>query len=182
MAADRSGLLSWIAGALSVAGLSILSAQVFTTVDGVAVDLFEVEGVFETEIAERRWREFRRLLRGTIEGALSLDRRVRDKRAAYPPPRGDMAVTVRVDNEASDFSTVIEVGAADRIGLLYDVTAALADLRLDVHVAKVATFTDRVIDAFYVRDASGGKITEASHVAEIEAAVRSRLEAVGSTP
>ena len=44
---DRPGLLSWIAGSLSLAGLSILSAQVFTTDDGAAVDLFDVEGVFE---------------------------------------------------------------------------------------------------------------------------------------
>ena len=44
VAADRPGLLSWIAGALALADLSILSAQVFTTDDGTAVDLFEVEG------------------------------------------------------------------------------------------------------------------------------------------
>jgi [protein-PII] uridylyltransferase len=177
VAADRPGLLSWIAGALAVAGLSILSAQVFTTVDGVAVDLFEVEGAFEPEVGERRWREFRRTLRGAIEGAISLDRRVEEKRRHYPPPDPTVPVTIAVANDASDFSTVVEVGAPDRLGLLYDVTSALADLQLDVHVAKVATYTGRVIDAFYVRDAIGGKVTDPVQVAEIEGAVRSRLEA-----
>ena len=84
-------------------------------------------------------------------------------------------MTVPVDNGASDFSTVIEVGAPDRIGLLYDITRTFADLELDVHVAKVATFTDRVVDAFYVRDALGGKVTDPTQVAEIETAVRARL-------
>jgi [protein-PII] uridylyltransferase len=73
VAADRPGLLSWIAGALSLAGLSILTAQVFTTEDGVAADLFEVQGVFEPVVGEERWREFRSLLRKAIDGRVSLE-------------------------------------------------------------------------------------------------------------
>ncbi|MGZ8631055.1 MAG: ACT domain-containing protein, partial [Actinomycetota bacterium] len=176
VAADRPGLLSWIAGALALAGLSILTAQAFTTDDGVAVDLFEVEGVFESEIDDARWREFRGVLRRAVEGRLSLDHRVAEKRSRYPGPRSDAPITVIVDNDVSDYSTVIEVGAPDRIGLLYDITSALAELTLDVHLAKVATYTNRVIDSFYVRDALGRKVTEARQVDEIESAVRSRLE------
>ena len=174
VAADRPGLLSWIAGALALAGLSILTAQVFTTNDGTAVDLFEVEGAFEPHVTERRWRELRTTLRDAVGGRISLERRVREKRAYYPA-KGDTPVTVTLDNGASDFSSVVEVGAPDRIGLLYDITSALADLRLDVHVAKVATYTDRVIDAFYVRDALGAKVTDPAQIAEIEAAVHARL-------
>jgi len=176
VAADRPGLLSWIAGAVSLAGLSILTAQVFTTDDGVAVDVFEVEGVYEAEVGEPRWREFRSVLRRAVEGRISLEHRVADKRARYPAPRSTVEVTVTVDNDASDYSTVIEVGAPDRIGLLYDITRALADLTLDVHLAKVSTYADRVVDAFYVRDAVGGKITDPAQVSEIAALVRTRLE------
>lgn len=175
VAGDRPGLLSWIAAAVALAGLSILSAQVFTTDDGVAVDLFEVQGSFETEIVESRWRELRNILRKAVEGRISLDHRVAEKRSRYPSPRSNAPVTVAIDNDASDYSTVIEVGAPDRIGLLYDITSALAELTLDVHLAKVATYTGRVIDAFYVRDALGRKVTDAKQVAEIESAVRARL-------
>jgi [protein-PII] uridylyltransferase len=174
VAADRQGLLSWIAGALALAGLSILTAQAFTTADGVAVDLFEVEGAFEPEVAEWRWREFRSLLEQAVVGRTSLDRRVADKRGFYPSSV-DAPITVSVDNDASEFSTVIEVGAADRIGLLYDITSALAELRLDVHLAKVVTYPGRVIDAFYVRDGLGRKVTDRAQVGEIEDAVRARL-------
>ena len=175
VANDRPGLLSWIAGALALAGLSILTAQVFTTQDGVAADLFEVQGAFEPEIGERRWRAFRTTLRQVLDGQASLERRVAEQRGHYPSGI-DAPVTVAVDNTASDFFTVIEVGAPDRIGLLHDITAALADLRLDVHLAKVATYTGRVIDAFYVRDGVGGKVTDPAQVAEIEAVVRARLK------
>ena len=177
VAADRPGLLSWIAGALSLAGLSILTAQVFTTDDGAAADLFEVQGAFEPVVGEERWREFRNLLRKAIDGRVSLEHRMTEKRRHYPE-RSDTPVTVTVDNGASDFFTVIEVGAPDRIGLLYDITRTLAELELDVHLAKVATYTDRVIDAFYVRDAVGRKLDDELQTVAVGDAVRARIDAV----
>lgn len=176
VAADRPGLLSSIAGALSLAGLTILSAQVFTAEDGTAVDVFEVEGAFEAEIGQERWRTFRGTLRKTIEGRLSLPTRVEEKRRHYPAPRGDVPVRVAVDNDVSDFFTVIEVGAPDRIGVLFDITRTLAELELDVHLAKVATYAERVVDAFYVRDEVGRKVDDAERIAELERALRARLE------
>ena len=174
VAQDRSGLLSWIAGSLALAGLSILTAQVFTTEDGVASDLFEVEGVWEPEVPERRWREFRGMLRRAVDGSISLERRVDEKRRWYPAPKVPAPVTVRVDNAASDFATVIEVGASDRLGLLCDITRTFAELGLDVHLAKVATYEGRVVDSFYVRDALGRKLTD--DLDELDGALRVRLE------
>ena len=176
VAPDRPALLASVAGALAVAGISILSAQVFTTDDRVAADLFEVEGAFEPEITEERWRSVRSTLRRWIEGSISIDRRVEEVRRHYPAPRAAVPVTVRVDNEASDFSSVIEVGAADRIGLLHDITRVFSDLGLDVHLAKVATFDGRVVDAFYVRDELGRKVTNAERIAEVERAMRVGLD------
>jgi [protein-PII] uridylyltransferase len=175
VARDRPGLLSWIAGSLALAGMSILTAQVFTTEDGVAADLFEVEGVWEKEVPDRRWREFRGMLRRAVVGSISLERRVDEKRRWYPAPKVPAPVTVAVDNAASDFATVIEVGAPDRLGLLYDITRTFADLGLDVHLAKVATYEGRVVDSFYVRDAVGRKLTDDPE--EIDRALRVRLEA-----
>ncbi len=175
VAQDRSGLLSWIAGSLALAGMSILTAQVFTTEDGVAADLFEVEGVWEPDVSEPRWREFRALLRRAVDGSVSLEHRVDEKRRWYPGPKRPTPITVTVDNDASDFSTVIEVGAPDRIGLLYDITRTFAELGLDVHLAKVATYEGRVVDAFYVRDALGPKLGD--EVDELERVLRERLEA-----
>jgi [protein-PII] uridylyltransferase len=175
VARDRSGLLSWIAGSLALAGLSILTAHVFTTEDGVAADLFEVEGVWEKDVPDRRWREFRGMLRRAVDGSMSLERRVDEKRRWYPEPKVPTPVTVRLDNTSSDFATVIEVGAPDRLGLLYDITRTFAELGLDVHLAKVATYEGRVVDSFYVRDGMGRKL--ADDLEEIDRALRIRLVA-----
>jgi len=176
VASDRPGLLSWIAGALAIGGISILAAQAFTTEDRTAIDVFEVEGAFEPEITEARWRAFRSTLRRTIEGSISLEHRVREKGRHYPRPRVASPVTIRVLNDVSEFSTVIEVGAPDRIGLLHDITRTFADLHLGVHLAKVATFDGRVVDAFYVRDELSRKVTEPGLLAGVESALRERLE------
>jgi [protein-PII] uridylyltransferase len=172
---DRPALLSSIAGSLSLAGLSILTAQVFTTEDGVAVDLFEVAGAFEAGIGEERWREFRSTLRRAVEGRLSLTYRVAEKRRRYPPGRHVVPLRVEVDNGASDFFTIVEVSAPDRIGLLFDITRTLSELQLDVHLAKVATYGERVVDAFYVRDALGRKVDDAERLEELERALRASL-------
>ena len=86
-----------------------------------------------------------------------------------------MPVRVEVDNDASDFFTVIEVGAPDRLGLLFDVTRAFGELQLDVHLAKVATYEGRVVDSFYVRDALGPKLGD--DLDALDRALRTRLEA-----
>ena len=106
-----------------------------------------------------------------------LDHRVAEKRSSYPPPRPEAPVTVSVDNGVSEFFTVIEVGGPDRIGLLFDITRTLADLRLDVHLAKVATYGGRVVDAFYVRDSLGHRIEDPQRIGEIERAVLERIPA-----
>jgi [protein-PII] uridylyltransferase len=176
VAGDRPGLLARIAGALTLAGLNILSATAFTTEDGVAVDVFVVETAFHGGADEERWRRFRSDLRRSLEGRISLDHGVREKRRYYPGPAVDVPIEVEVRNDVSDFSTVVEVSAADRIGLLFDLTRAFEDLRLDVHVARVATYGPRVVDAFYLRDLEGQKVEDRDRIRAIEAGVASRVQ------
>ncbi|HEV3474354.1 MAG TPA: ACT domain-containing protein, partial [Actinomycetota bacterium] len=170
VAADRPGLLAKIAGALALGGLNILSAQAFTTEDGVAIDVFVVDPG-GSEVDEERWRRIRQTLRKAIEGRVSLDYRLQEQRRHYAPARGDVPLRVRVLNDVSDFATVVEVEAPDRVGLLFDVARAFEELGLDVHVAKVATYGVRVVDAFYVRDLFGRKVEGDEHAREIERAI-----------
>jgi [protein-PII] uridylyltransferase len=175
VAADRPGLLARIAGALTLSGLTILSAEAFTTEDGAAVDLFAVEPAFAGEVDAERWRAVRRDLRRALEGRISLEHRVREKRRHYPASASAVPLEVTSRNDVSDFSTVVEVSAADRIGLLYDLARAFEELALDVHLAKVATYGPRVVDAFYVRDLEGRKVEDPEMLAELERAIRARV-------
>jgi [protein-PII] uridylyltransferase len=178
VAADRPGLLARMAGALALSGLNILSAEAFTTEDGVAVDLFSVEPAFRGEVDADRWRAVRTDLRRALEGRISLEHRVREKRRHYPSTAVEIPIEVTVRNDVSDFSTVVEVSAGDRIGLLFDLARAFEELDLDVHLAKVATYGPRVVDAFYVRDLEGRKVDDPERLAELERAIRARLSDV----
>jgi [protein-PII] uridylyltransferase len=162
VAADRVGLLSSIAGGLTLSGLSILTARAFTTEGGVALDAFEVRGAFEDDVGEERWDRFGSVLTDILAGRVDLPRRIRELRSHYRPPAAGIPVRVRIDQDASDFHSVVEVGGPDRIGLLHDLARTFADLRLDVHLATVATYGPRVVDVFYVTDTGGAKVDAAT--------------------
>jgi len=85
------------------------------------------------------------------------------------------ASDVIVDNDASETATVLEVRAPDEIGLLHRITRALFDADLDVVSARVSTLGEMVVDAFYVRESGGGKVTDPSRLEEITSAVDGEL-------
>jgi [protein-PII] uridylyltransferase len=148
--------------------MSILTAQVFTTEQGVALDLFEVRGAFEPEVSDGRWQRFERTLGESLRGGIDLSAEVETLRSHYRPPRAGVPVSVALHQDASDFSTLVEVEGPDRMGLLFDLTSALAGNGFDVHSAKVATYGARVVDVFYVTDADGQKVAQAQREAELE--------------
>jgi [protein-PII] uridylyltransferase len=96
-------------------------------------------------------------------------RNVRPRRATQASPPASPALVFH--DHASSNSTVIEVTAANRLGALYRITKALAELGLDIRHATVQTLGMQVVDTFYVRTGSGGLVTDQFHRAEIERAV-----------
>ena len=73
---------------------------------------------------------------------------------------GAFSVTpdVIIDNTASQELTVIEVHALDRPGLLFALARGLSDLGLDIASAHIATFGEKAVDVFYVRNRSRKKV------------------------
>ena len=57
---------------------------------------------------------------------------------------------------------MLEVSGLDRPGLLYDLTAALSKLNLNIGSAHIATFGEKAVDVFYVTDLTGTKIASAT--------------------
>jgi [protein-PII] uridylyltransferase len=74
---------------------------------------------------------------------------------------------VKIDNGTSERHTILEVFAHDRMGLLYTITRTIFELGLSVHVAKIATYVDQVLDVFYVTDQAGRKVTDEARLEEI---------------
>jgi [protein-PII] uridylyltransferase len=67
---------------------------------------------------------------------------------------------VAVDNDCSQHYTVIDVFATDTQGLLYTLASALHNLGLTVHLARIDTSVNQVVDVFYVRDEFGRKLED----------------------
>ncbi|MBI1735211.1 MAG: [protein-PII] uridylyltransferase [Candidatus Rokubacteria bacterium] len=159
---DVPGLFSLIAGTLAAHGINIISAQIHTREDGVAIDTFQVNDV-TGEAATGSWQWARTLdaLRAVLAGEQSvpelLERRRRAGRAGATAP-GVPKITI--DNRLSDDYTVVEVKCPDRVGLLYLITRTLSSLGLDIASARIATEIDQALDTFYVHDGSGGKVDE----------------------
>ena len=180
-AADHAGLFSRIAGALAVAGASIVDARIHTLTNGMALDTFWVQdaagGAFD---APHRLARLYVLIEQALSGRIMLGAEIRRAsqallgrrmRAIHVPPR------VVIDNRASNTHTVLEVNGRDRPGLLHDVTAAISEQGLQIASAHVTTYGVRAVDVFYVKDVFGMKVENERKLAVLR---ESLLDALAS--
>ncbi len=173
-ALDRTGLFSALTGALAVSGADVLGADVWTTEDGIALDVMRISRRLG---GDTDWRRVERLMRGALDGTVDL-RAELDKRAqSYG--RADTvgaAPEVLVDDDIEERATVVEVRSHDMIGLLYRVAATLTSLGLDIRAAKVTTLGHEVVDSFsVVRVLPDGSRSKQSPVGPSNDAVREAL-------
>ncbi|HEY2529463.1 MAG TPA: [protein-PII] uridylyltransferase [Xanthobacteraceae bacterium] len=169
-APDHPWLLSIIAGACALTGANIVDAQIYTTIDGLALDTISVSREFEHDEDEAR-RAAR--IGDVIEKALRGEIKLPDIVAKRAPAKGRLKAftiepEVTINNHWSHRYTVVEVTGLDRPGLLYELTTTLSKLNLNIASAHVATFGERVVDVFYVTDLLGAKIAAPTREAAIK--------------
>lgn len=184
-AADRPGLLAAIAGVFASHRIDILRADVFSTSDGRALDVFVVSGPEGGPVARGRWRSARRDLARVLRGELDVAALVeRSMRPGGLPARHVPAVKtkVQIDNRSSRSFTVVDVFAEDRRGLLHAVTTALHRAGLSIAVARIATEGNRAIDSFYVADERGRKLADPERIASLAATLREAAESIPARP
>lgn len=175
VAPDRPGVFSKVAGTLSLRGLTVLAADAGGA-EGMAASRFLVAVEPHDDVD---WDAVGVDVCKALEGRLALDARLAQRARSYRRAPAAMSLvgdpSVRIDNTASGTATVVEVRAPDRIGVLYRITRALADLDLDIQKAKATTLGHEVVDAFYVRTAAGGKVVDREHLQELERAILHQL-------
>ena len=76
--------------------------------------------------------------------------------------------SVSIRNDVSDFYTVIDITADDRLGLLYDLAHTIAAHDLEIYVSKATTVLDQVADTFYVKDTEQHKLVDEDRIAALE--------------
>jgi [protein-PII] uridylyltransferase len=124
-----------------------------------------------------------KLLRGVLSGGAldfpALIARLRPSRPLYQSLEGERIPTrIHFDNEVSPTHTVIDIEAEDRLGLLYFVAQAFAELGLDLALAKISTEKGAAIDSFYVTELDGKPIVLPARQKIIEHRLREALAEV----
>jgi [protein-PII] uridylyltransferase len=166
-ARDVHGLYSRVAGTLTARNVNILLSNVYTTRSGLALEIYRVATPPGEESERQRvWQEFEASLREVLEGRRRVEDLLRGRRrpmgAAASPSREPPQV--EISNQESDFYTIIDVSANDRLGLLYDLTRTLTAHDLEIYISKAATVLDQVADTFYVKDQRGRQLADPDRI------------------
>ena len=187
-ARDRHGLFADIAGALAATGIEILTVDVNTREDGIALDRFILQqATTRRSIDEHRWGTIERALRAAVDSehdVAALVERWRTRHAPRPARAGFNTnrvghLNVICDNEVAESTTVVEVRAPDGHGLAYQIASALTHFGLDIVCARVATEKSDALDVFYVTRMDGSKLDEGA-MRELEEVLTEGLANAGS--
>lgn len=176
VALDAPGWFAKVAGVLALHGGQVLAADAFARTDGVAIDTFRVQR--PSGATGSWWARVEGDLVDAAVGRLAVRARVARKARENAPRPGrvpDVPSTVVFGEDPSGRSTVTEVRTGDRLGVLYAITSAIAELELDIVVARIQTVGHEVTDVFYLRDRRDGPLDDDQR-SELELAVTAALE------
>jgi [protein-PII] uridylyltransferase len=179
VAKDEAGLFAKICGVLTANLLNILSAEISTWENGIAVDRFRVQSLIEEGLLQpRRWNKLQGDLRNVVEGKAAVSDLIQEM---VPPlfhryPLSSLPPKIEVDNSISDFYTVLEIYTHDRPGLLYRVAQKIFEMGLNLWMARISTKVDQVVDTFYIQDLSGAKVEDEGKIEMIRKELLKELE------
>ena len=185
---DRHGLFADLAGTLAANGIEILSAELNTREDGIAIDGFILRQASTRQAVEdHRYQVIERALRQAVAGQLDVAALVERWSTRNAPRRRSKVVPARrrnlpqavCDNEASVSSTLIEVHAIDEPGLAYKIASVLARLGVEIVCARIATERSDALDVFYVTDGDDLKLPE-EMTKTVERALMDELKSVST--
>ncbi len=188
-AKDRVGLFADIVGAMSVSGASIMAAKI-NTIDGFALDTFLIQNVpneykndaaFSAFADKEKIQKLEKNMTLALEGKLDVKAKIAalfKKKKPVANEKSPLLKRVLIDNEASAVCSVIDINAVDSKGFLYFIASTLTALGLNIQSAHIATYGAKVVDAFYVSEEGGGKIS-GKRLDEVKAILYDTLEKLG---
>ncbi len=141
--------------------------------------LFEVAFWPRIDREKEGWNKIHTEAMMAMEDKIPLEELINRKGRMIFSPKRDYThqkKDVDIDNKVSDFFTIIQVSAGQRVGLLYELAKEIFSLGLDIRSAKVNSDKERMTGGFYVRDSSGQKIYEEAQLELIKSEILSLVE------
>ena len=160
---DSDALLSKMCGALSINDLNIHDAKIFTRKDGIVIDSFNVTDFRAGDkISSDRFDKITKTLEMAVKNELQITtefNKIKTKWWRIENKLFKRKGRIKIAFEKHERYTILDVYSPDRLGLLYQITKKINELGLSIYFAKISTVADDVIDAFYILDKKGKKIS-----------------------
>jgi [protein-PII] uridylyltransferase len=182
---DRAGLFYKLAGALSLAGVNIVSTKAISRSDNITFDTFyimEPEGgalsgnkaqqIFQTHVEDSLIHGKR--LTGEVERLEAEVKKQKKKlHGILPAP---IPPQVEVYHELSLNRTIIEVNAEDRLGLLYGLARHIYSRGFDISFARIATERGIAMDTFYIERINSLETVNSKNLLELSEKLNSIVQ------
>ncbi len=157
---DRQGLFSMISGVMAANNIDILGAQITTLKNGLVLDVLQITDARGKPVTDKfRHEKIDKDLAEVISGRVDVKKLLRRKPSILDGKHKTPVKTrINVDNSISDSMSIIDIHTENKLGLLYDITSAIAELGLYINIARISTKGSEATDIFYVKDIFGQKV------------------------